>query len=245
MRPHQHDIKILRINTTLVACRPMLCQIIQREFRAAPCYCCTVIMTVLRGTDYNLRGWRLTQRFWWRLTLPECYTVCTGGALPHVSEERTAFIFRASHTRRDPCRTCPCYLLLRLNELTFFYFSPPPPHLFALIFRSSSLTNRFLFRIFYFLPGSRIPPDMWHRIFVMLFFVVVSWSRQLVAGLLSICPRLIPNSSVWDLRYTKWYWERFLSEYSGILASRSTKAPYTFTSLLPTPCSLYTWLKLN
>jgi hypothetical protein len=113
----------------------------------------------------------------------------------------------------------------------FFYFSPPPPHLFALIFRSISFTNRFLSRLFHFLPGSRIPPDMWNRIFAMLFFVVVPWLRQLVAGLLSICPGLIPNSSVWYLRCTKWYWGRFLSEYTGVLSSHSTKAPYTFFSL--------------
>jgi len=88
---------------TLVACRLMLRQIIQWEFRAAPCYCCAVIMTVLKGTDYNLRGLRLSQRFWWRLTLPECYTVSTGKALPHVSEERIAFMFRAKpYTKRPP-----------------------------------------------------------------------------------------------------------------------------------------------
>lgn len=198
MRPHQHYIKMLRINTTLVACRPKLCQIIQWEIRAAPCYCSAVIMSVLKGTDYNLRGLRLSQRFWWRLTLPECYTVCTGKALPNVTEERIAFISRAKPYTKRPPLDMPILSPPKAEWGDFFYFSPPPPHSLALIFRSISFTNIFLFRLFHFLPGSRIPPDKWHRIFAVLFFVVVSWLRQLVAGLLSICPGLIPNWSVWN-----------------------------------------------
>lgn len=63
MGPHQHDIKMLSINATLVARRTMLCQIMEREFRAARCYCYAVVMTVLKGPNYDLRGLRLSQRF--------------------------------------------------------------------------------------------------------------------------------------------------------------------------------------
>ena len=169
MRPHQHDIKMLRINT-LVACRLMLCQIIQWEFRAAPCYCCAVIMRVLKGTDYNLRGLRLSQRFWWRLTLPECYTVCNGKALPRVSEERTAFLFRAKPYTKRPPQDMPMLSPSKAEWVdSFFNFSPRPSHLFALIFISISFTKIFLtvqqdatYSVYYNSVGSSTCFGCWH-----------------------------------------------------------------------------------
>jgi hypothetical protein len=46
----------------------------------------------------------------------------------------------------------------------------------------------------------------------------VPWLRRLAAGL---PPGSIPGQSIWDLRWTKWHWDRFFSEYFGFPLSIS------------------------
>lgn len=46
---------------------------------------------------------------------------------------------------------------------------------------------------------------------------------------LNSCPH--PGQHMWDLRWTQWHWERFLSEYVSFPVSVSfTNAPHSFTS---------------
>jgi hypothetical protein len=58
----------------------------------------------------------------------------------------------------------------------------------------------------------------------------VIWLRRLFAGLSQRRPVFAPGSSMWDLWWTKWHWERFSSKFFGISMSISFDrgSPYLY-----------------
>jgi hypothetical protein len=119
-----------------------------------------------------------------------------------------------SHTRREPCKMCPCYLLRSLNDLSLFF----------LFFSSSPSFVRFNFQIDIFYEQILIPSFSfssritYSSCYVTQNFCYAVLRCRLPVEMVSRRPLkhmccLIPNSSVWDLRCTKWYWERFRSEH--------------------------------
>jgi hypothetical protein len=56
---------------------------------------------------------------------------------------------------------------------------------------------------------------------IMVCREAVLWLRQLVADLSPRRPGFAPRSVQWDLWWTKWHWDRFLSEFFGFPLSIS------------------------
>jgi hypothetical protein len=49
----------------------------------------------------------------------------------------------------------------------------------------------------------------------------VPWLRRLVSGLSQLKPDFAPGQFVWDLWWTEWHWNRFISEFLGFPLSVS------------------------
>jgi hypothetical protein len=61
---------------------------------------------------------------------------------------------------------------------------------------------------------------------------VVPWLRRLVAGLSPRSPKSRPCQFMWDLRWVKWHWERFFSEFFGLTLSVSFHRGFSYSFII-------------